>query len=332
MRVAPEREDAMTGDAVSRPRSPRGPRPRPRYGALMKIVRRVHMYLGLLLFPWILLFGISGMLFNHPEIGRDIERRHVSGEQISALTGFQPWDPDALARRVVAQLNAGSSSRYTLDEDTAGSFSGWPIFAAPRGDGGRHVVILRLDDGSASVADHAPEPEAPAPPFAGAAIDLPEHRMAAVQEQLKELLPRLGVDAKGPLRAHPKVAPELRFRVRDAEDRLWNVTYNLGTGRLDGRIEGAAGRPRLVQVLETLHKTHHFPVHGGMAWVWALFADITGLTLVVWALSGLVMWWQMKPTRVIGAAAVAAALALFAVVMSGTAEDVLFGNVEKDGP
>ncbi|WP_437291687.1 PepSY domain-containing protein [Sorangium sp. So ce406] len=298
----------------------------------MKIVRRVHMYLGLLLFPWILMFGISGMLFNHPEIGRDIDRRYLSGEQVSALTGFQPWDPDALARRVVAQLNAGSPAPYTLDEDTSGSFSGWPLLAAPRGDGGRQVVILRLDDGSATVSSHAPEPEAPAPPFAGAAIDLPDHRMAAVQEQMKELLPRMGVEAQGPLRAHPKVAPELRFRMRDAEDRAWNVTYNLGTGRLDGRLDGGPGRPRLVEVLETLHKTHHFPVHGGMTWVWALFADITGLTLAVWALSGLVMWWQMKPTRVIGAAAVAAALALSAVVMSGTASDVLFGNVDKDGP
>ena len=88
-----------------------------------------------------------------------------------------------------------------------------------------------------------------------------------MQEQIKDLLPRMGVDAAGPLRAHPKVSPELRFRMRDADGRAWNVTYNLGTGQLDGRPGGAGGWPRLVEVLETLHKTHHYPVHGGAAWL-----------------------------------------------------------------
>ena len=45
-------------------------RPRGRWLAkLMKLVRRVHMYTGLLMFPWVLLFGLSGMLFNHPNFG-----------------------------------------------------------------------------------------------------------------------------------------------------------------------------------------------------------------------------------------------------------------------
>jgi hypothetical protein len=156
--------------------------------------------------------------------------------------------------------------------------------------------------------------------------------MAAVEEQVKELLPRLSLGAGEPLRAHPEVGPELRFRMRDADARAWNVTYNLSTGRLDGRLVGGPDRTRLVELHERLHKTHHFPVHGGMTWLWALFADITGLTLVLWALTGLAMWWQMKPSRVLGAVAVAAALACAALVMSGTASDILFGNAEEEGP
>lgn len=329
--LAPDHEGAVTDEPARGPRTARRPRGRPRYGAAMKIVRRLHMYLGLLLFPWILLFGISGVLFNHPEIGRDIDDRRISGEQLSALTDFRPWEPDALARKVVEQLNAGSPSPYVLDEGSP-AFSGWPIFIAPGGDGGRHVLILNLESGNATLARHAPHPKAPEAPFAGAAIDLPEYRMAAVQEQVKELLPRLGVDAAGALRAHPKTSPELRFRMRDADARSWNVTYNLGTGRLDGRLDDAAARPRFVEVLEKLHTTHHYPVHGGMTWLWALFADITGITLVLWALSGLAMWWQMKPTRVVGAVGIAVALAVAAVVMSGTASDVLFSNIEEGGP
>ncbi|WP_234023923.1 PepSY domain-containing protein [Sorangium cellulosum] len=298
----------------------------------MKIVRRAHMYLGLLVFPWILLFGISGVLFNHPQIGRDFERREISAEQLSTFTAFRPWDPDAVARRVVEQLNAGSPSRYTLDEQTPGVFSGWPELIGSSGDGGRTMLLISLDDGDATLSTFPKEPEkAPAPPFAGATIELPEHRMAAVEAQVKDLLPRLGIEGAGPLRAHPKVSPELRFRMRDADGRAWNVTYDLGTGRLDGRLDGAAGQLRFVELLGKLHTTHHYPVHGGMTWVWALFADVTGITLVLWAVSGLAMWWQMKPSRVIGALAIAVALAVAAVVMSGTASDILFGNVDKGG-
>ena len=194
------------------------------------------------------------------------------------------------------------------------------------------MLLISLDDGDATLSTFPPGPgKAPDPPFAGAKIELPEHRMAAVEEQVKELLPRLGVEGAGPLRAHPEVSPELRFRMRDADARAWNVTYDLGSGRLDGRPDDAPAQLRFVELLGNLHKTHHFPVHGGMTWVWALFADITGITLVLWALSGLAMWWQMKPSRVIGAVAIAVAVAVAAVVMSGTASDILFGKVEKGG-
>nr|UZH23219.1 MxcO [myxobacterium MSr12020] len=320
-------------DSAQESPSPRpGPtRPRRGYGAVMKFVRRLHMYLGLLVFPWVLLFGMSGVLFNHPEIGREIERRDLSPQELSTLTGLKPWNPDEIAQKVVTQLNAGSPGGYTLDAAAPSEFSGWPLLAAPSQAGGRHVLILSLDDGNATLSTHAPEPKSSPPPFAGAKIELPEYGMAAVQDQVKELLPKLGIDASGTLQAHPKVHPELRFRVRDGNDRAWNVVYDLGTGQVDGRPAGP-GQLRLVELLGRLHKTHHFPVHGDMAWLFALFADITGITLVVWALSGLAMWWQMKPTRVIGALAIAVAVAAAALVMRGTATEIQFGNVQGEGP
>ncbi|WP_373372348.1 PepSY domain-containing protein [Polyangium mundeleinium] len=297
----------------------------------MKFVRRLHMYLGLLVFPWVLLFGMSGALFNHPEIGRDIEQRDLSAAELATLTGLKPWNPDDIAQKVVAQLNAGSSGGYVLDSGAPRSFSGWPLLAAPSRSGGRHVLIVSLDGGGATVSTHAPEPKSDPPPFSGATVDLPEYKMAAVQEQVKELLPKLGIDAEAPLRAHPKVHPEVRFRVRDANARTWNIVYDLSTGRVDGRPAGP-GQFRFVELLEKLHTTHHFPIHGDMAWFFALFADITGITLIVWALSGLAMWWQMKPTRVLGALAITVAIAAAALVMRGTASEIQFGNVKGDGP
>lgn len=322
----------MKSDPGKAPPPPRDPQRRVSRGAVMKIVRRAHMYLGLLLFPWILMFGISGMLFNHPEIGRTIESRALSREEMSRLAGFQPWDAEELARQVVTQLNAAAPAGYTLDAGARSAFHGWPLLAAPSRAGGRHVLILSLDKGSATLSTHAPDSKPAPPPFAGVVVDLPERRMAAVQEQVKELLPGLGIDAPDPLRAHPKINPELRFRMRDASARSWNVIYNLSTGRLDGRLADDGGQLRFVELLEKLHTTHHFPVHRGMSWLWALFADLTGATLVLWALTGLAMWWQMKPTRVLGAVGIAVAVAAAALVMAGTAAEIQFGSVEQGGP
>jgi hypothetical protein len=34
---------------------------------LMKLLRRTHLYFGLFMAPWILLYGVSGFMFNHPD-------------------------------------------------------------------------------------------------------------------------------------------------------------------------------------------------------------------------------------------------------------------------
>jgi hypothetical protein len=51
--------------------------------------------------------------------------------------------------------------------------------------------------------------------------------------------------------------------------------------------------------------------------------------IVFWAVSGLFMWWQMKPTRVIGVAAISLALGLGMVIIGGTLAELQFGNVQR---
>ncbi len=301
----------------------------------MKLVRRVHMYLGLLLFPWLVIFGISGMLFNHPHVGEDVTVRELSAEQMRALTGLEPLDPNAIAQQVVSQLNAqGTEGGYRLDASAKSRFSGFTVLLAP-GEGVMNIFIVDLKDGSATLSTRATGTSTPRPevPFAGALVPLPEHSLAAVEAQVAQVLPKLDVQAKTPLRANPRNAPEVRFRMIDTQQRAWNVTYNLGSGRLDGR---PADAPRVLSVnelLTRLHTTHHYPVDFGILWLWALFADITALTLVLWAVSGLFMWWQMKPSRVLGVAAVSLALGLGLAIIGGTLAELQFGNVQKtSGP
>ncbi|WP_241759355.1 PepSY domain-containing protein [Pyxidicoccus parkwayensis] len=301
----------------------------------MKLIRRTHMYLGLLLFPWLLVFGISGVLFNHPNVGEDVAERALSSEQLRTLTGFEPVEPAAVARAVIAKLNAeADGSGYQLDDGFESRYSGFTVLTAP-GEGVNHILILDLKDGTGSLATRgtsSPQQSVVAP-FAGATVPLPEHSMAAVEAKMAGLLPKLNVEAKTPPRSSPRGVPELRFRMMDAQQRLWNVTYHLGTGKVDGRIADAPRVFSVNELLTKLHVLHHYPLDFGFVWLWALFADLTGLMIVFWAVSGLVMWWQMKPTRVLGVVSISLALGVGLVFIGGTLADLQFGNVQKrSGP
>lgn len=300
-----------------------------RYALGMKLIRRTHMYLGLLLFPWLLVFGVSGVLFNHPNVGEDVVERPLSGEQLRVLTGFEPMEPSTVARAVVEKLNAEGAG-YRLDEGFESRYSGFTVLTAP-GEGVNHILILDLKDGTGSLATRgtsSPQPPVVAP-FSGATVALPEHSMAAVEAKMAGLLPKLDVAAKTPPRSSPRGAPELRFRMKDAEQRLWNVTYHLGTGKVDGRPADAPRVFSVNELLTKLHVLHHYPLDFNFVWLWALFADLTGVMIVFWAVSGLLMWWQMKPTRVLGVGAISLAFGLGLVFIGGTLADLQFGNVQK---
>jgi hypothetical protein len=164
-------------------------------------------------------------------------------------------------------------------------------------------------------------------------IPLPDVSTKAVEEHLTGLLEARQLDATDALRAHPKIAPELRFRVRDAADTAWNLTYDLGSGTLSGRKSDVLPNLGLTQLLAKLHMTHHFPMAFGALWLWALFADLLGITMVFWAVSGMIMWWQLKQTRLLGIASLAIALGLAAAIIGGTMRHLTFGDVTpKLGP
>lgn len=76
------------------------------YSRFMKLARRTHMYTGLILLPWVLLFGASGVLFNHPTWLASAKIAHRSDPEIVKKTvGFAPPDPAWFAAQVVAGIN-----------------------------------------------------------------------------------------------------------------------------------------------------------------------------------------------------------------------------------
>lgn len=299
-----------------------------------KVVRRVHLYAGLVLLPWILFFGFSGFLFNHPNIGETVTSQGLPPPLWREHAKVTPWQPAEVAREVIAALNqqGGPGQAYTLDESFASRFSGPLILKAPAPTG-QHMLFLDLERGGGFLATRAARPSAPAAPFNGRTLELPAYDVTKLREGARGLIEARDIPVTGPVRAEPKLVPELEFRMRDGEGVSWNVQYNLATSSVTGRRTDAFPNIGMSQLFATLHTTHHFTKEIGAHFFWALFEDLLGLTMVLWALSGLVMWWQLKPTRLVGVASIGAAFAIATAVFYGTARERLFGDVKQElGP
>jgi len=108
--------------------------------------------------------------------------------------------------------------------------------------------------------------------------------------------------APWPLRV--RTAPELTFTA-EADDRRWSVRCNLTTGEVVAREAGAGGSVirSTAGFITRLHLTRGYPSNGdvNVRWWWALIVDATAFLMLLWGVSGLVMWWQMKGQRKWGA-------------------------------
>ena len=295
------------------------------------VVRRVHMYAGIVMLPWIFFFGVSGVLFNHPNIGAELRASRVSNAQLSERS-LAAWQPQRAAESVVAALNQKLGSRYRLDGESAAELSGFTLLTAPAPEG-RYTLLLDMQRLSGVLVSRARRERAAGSSFPETQLSLPALSTLDVQRKVEGLIAQHGLPAVEELKANPKVAPEVRFRARDERGVLWNLSFDTGTQRLGGRRADAFPSLGAAQVLAAMHTTHHFPLRFGPLFMWALFEDLLGLTMVIWAVSGLVMWWQMKRTRLVGGVVLSLALGVAAWTMLGTLHALNFGDVKEQlGP
>jgi hypothetical protein len=86
------------------------------------------------------------------------------------------------------------------------------------------------------------------------------------------------------------------------------ITYVPAAGTL--AIEKLA--PRTNTVLERFHRRRGYETGYALDTAWAVTVDLVIAAMVIWALSGLWMWWEMKATRMAGAVAALGGAVLFA--------------------
>ncbi|WP_373650607.1 PepSY domain-containing protein [Schlesneria sp. DSM 10557] len=329
---------------------------------MLHLIRRGHLYAGLLLIPWVILFGVTGFLFNHSTFWPEqpvihVRQSHTRGTSVASL----PKAVD-IAEEVVSGINAKVGSRYKLVNPGSVNFTRGAFGAVLNGAGGdRYTVqlfpngtgVIRVAPAGAANAQEAegerttqrrretpvekvggsessrgpddekdgknqtvpagetgpvsqpqlpernrrPEAEKGAPFATSQGMLLKTSVHEAMESGLPEVLRRLKLD-------HTKAsnirASTVKFKMSD-DEKTWDVTYDPNSGAVSGIDTSESPGISFRMFLLRLHMTHgYLPGDGSVRWLWVIMADATALIMIFWAVSGLVMWWQIKRTRLPG--------------------------------
>lgn len=90
------------------------------------------------------------------------------------------------------------------------------------------------------------------------------------------------------------------------------VTYSSADGTV--LLERVQSRPNAM--LERFHRRRGYATGYALDTVWALSVDLVIVAMLFWVASGLWMWWEMKATRRLGAAALLTGGGLFALFLA----------------
>lgn len=305
------KNDSGVGPERSEPRS------RPLGRRVLHLIRRAHLYIGVFLFPWAMLYGVTGFLFNHPTFFADslaisFSPDDLKGTELESLPALSTQ-----AQAIVAALNETQkpATPYKLAEGEI-SYANRDVFVATAKAGARSffvtfdplvsVGLIRESTPAVPTPEPAPFDTAKAERARqskmGASAPMPHNSTGlklseSMIDRLKKALPVV-MDRKSIPNAEIALisSPDIRLPI-DVEGKLWMATFN----PLSTAVTGVHGtRPSNMTwrtFLLRMHLTRGYPSEVSLKWGWAIGVDGIALALCFWGISGILMWWQIKSTR-----------------------------------
>lgn len=298
------------------------PHTRPRGKRLIHLLRRGHLYLGLMLFPWAILYGVTSFLFNHPTAFSEVPTASFGASAFVGTPYERRPTANELAEQIVRKLNdvQKPAAPYTLAGEA--KFSREFAFGIVKTEGNSLSFLVDVKSGSGTVRssvvkDSANEKIAPErPSFANGRPEV-----AAVRKTTTALPRNDGILLDDPIHERVKASmttvlertgfptgevtvtsvPDVVFPIV-ADGRTWTASYNPMTGIVGGtpaetKPETELGWRRFAL---RLHTAHGYPGEANAKWFWAIIVDVMAFVLCFWGLSGLLMWWQIQSTRKLG--------------------------------
>lgn len=305
----------------------------------MHWIRRGHLYFGLFLFPWALLYGVTAFLFNHPSAFSDQKVIHFDRTAYLPEENQLPVSAEPLALEVLKKLNALQNPKQPYEVGAApAKFNREFAFATFRSDSREYNLLFDLRTGAGTIRAQPPRPvptenveQAPfavgaagqgnelrgqvrrgTPRSTNAIANNSAHLETGVKSALLAAIPQICQSAGLECQELTITSiPELDFPLQ-VDGAPWIATYQPLTGVVSGRRDvkskEGAGELGFRRFLLRLHTAHGYPSDGGVRAIWAVVVDLMAFVMCFWGLSGILMWWQIKSTRWIGLATVALGL------------------------
>lgn len=289
--------------------------------SLLQTLRRSHLYLGLFLLPWAFLYGVTGFLFNHPTWFSDSPVIYFDSRDLVGTDLEKPPELNAFSKSIVAVLNEhnSSDSKWSAVDGTARLTTRDSFVANVQSGSRSFFFVLDANMRTGLIRENTTKrPKLSIAPFATSELLKSNQQNLSIQKstpqtlegltQLKSIVDCIQTAAPTIMErkglpsgtALVNSVPDLKFLITD-QDKKWTASYNL----LTKQVTGVEGEPQIDlpwrSFLLMLHLGHNYPNEFNTKWFWALGVDAMALTLCFWGLSGLVMWWQIKATRKIGA-------------------------------
>ncbi len=285
-------------------------RKRKRHNITIKFFRRTHLYFGLALVPFVLLYGITALLFNHPSWfsssttttndpamfeSLELPTSHLLGAQLVSAIADETDQPIELVEGSDPVLRG----LYTIDIQDDEERRRYRLYP--------NSMISTL-----SVTPLAGEEEEPVRVFPEK-IDFPG------AEGMNDLIVERIEEVSGMESATVRGTPDLEMRVL-ADGQEWILAYDLRDGSLsERRVEDPRREFDFRSYLLRLHKSRGYPMEFSARTFWGVIVDITGCLMIFWAISGIIMWWQLRPTRNLGGLTM-----LIGLVLSGALAYAMF--------
>lgn len=285
--------------------------------AFIKLARRAHLYAGLFLLPWVFLYGITGAMFNHMGLFPAGKIHDVPASQLAGGTLKDFPTADALAAQVVEALQAARpNASIQLQKEHGAAFNN-DLLLETRIQGVKHVIHVDPVEHSARVVIPVDNVELKEqvtllPGLNSVKISDDPHELA--KKAVPEILTVAGMgDAAG---VQPVGWCKLNF-LADIDGEPARVTYVLRDGHVDiTKYTGEDGM-HLRQTFLRMHTFHGRTPDSSARNVWSFFLDTMAIAMVLWGLTGLIMWWQLKSLRTVGGVVLLASV-ITAVVVYGS--------------
>lgn len=275
-----------------------------------KLNRRIHLYAGLFMIPYIFIFGLSGIIFNHPTI---LNERSFDSFTLNEEESFISTFPDT------EKLATSITNLIVLD----GVISNPEIKNIQY----NNTMILRNKN---DVADYRINIDIPTSKVQ--LLTLPDFvndirvsngnymnsniNSEELLDKAEQLLKNKGIT---PGTSRIQRVPNLEFDLKN-DTKNYRVTYSFTSGnyRIDD-LDKRKFKPNYL--LTNLHQVHGYPVAGfSIQWLWVFFADSLAVLMIIWAVSGLIMWYKMKRLFTIGVILLSISILVFIIIFINSYE------------